>query len=521
MQDQAAERELAGRSVGARVGCDMITKQQYRRLMSEYQRSGKVGVSAMKADVHPETARKYLRVRRPPEEVQAKHDWRTRKDPLEKVWEEAVRMLEGAPELEAKALFEHLMGRHPAELSLRHLRTFQRRVKGWRLAHGAEREVFFAQETEPGKYLEVDWTDATELGVTVGGVILQHLLCHQTLKYSNWQWANRCQSESMLSLRRGLQEGLWELGRVPVITRVDNSSAATHRIGTGAHREFNADFRALVEHYGMKAETIHIRCPNENGDVESGNRHLKRRLRQHLLLRGSQDFGSVADYDRFLVGVLRAANAQRTERLGEELAVMRALPPTRLSEYEEVYCRVTPSSTIRVRKVTYSVPSRLVGQELKVEVYEERLELYHGRERLLSLERMRGDRGRRIDWRHMVPALLRKPGAFARYRYREEFFPSGSYRRAHDRLVADHGQRGGDLEYLRLLELAAEASVTVVEGLLEYYLLRPPGRWWVAGLRQDLQRERETTQVNLVDLTPELTSYDGLLVQPEEVACGN
>jgi len=124
-------------------------------------------------------------------------------------------------------------------------------------------------------------------------------------------------------------------------------------------------------------------------------------------------------------------------------------------------CQVSSQSTIRVKKVGYSVPARWIGQRLKVEVYEAHLQIYAGRELLLKLPRERGDRGAVIDFRHVVEQLLRKPGAFAEYRYREELFPSSTYRRAYDRLNADHGPRTGEREYLHLLKLTAELSVDV------------------------------------------------------------
>jgi hypothetical protein len=141
--------------------------------------------------------------------------------------------------------------------------------------------------------------------------------------------------------------------------RVDNTSAATHRIGPGAERDFNPEFASLCEHYGLVPKTIGIACPHENGDVESSNGHLKRRLRQHLLLRGSRDFETEAAYEEFVIDVIKAGNRRRVDKLGRELAVRKALPPTRLSEYDELYCRVSSASAIRVKKVGYSVPARL------------------------------------------------------------------------------------------------------------------------------------------------------------------
>jgi transposase len=488
----------------------MITNKQYRKLMSEYQKEANIVVSAMKADVHPQTARKYIQAAQPPAELQRKHDWRTRPDPLAAIWEPAQQMLTQAPELEAKELFEYLRGLYPEQADASGLRSFQRRVLQWRLRHGQDKEVFFAQEHQPGKVMQVDWTDASELAVTVRGAPLDHLLCHALLPYSNWAWATRCQSESLLSLRHGLQEALHQLGRVPERLQTDNSSAATHRIGTGG-RDFNGDFLALVEHYGLKPQTIAIKKPNQNGDVESGNGHLKRRLRQRLLLRGSRDFEAVTAYDQFLVAALRKANQLRSAKLTDELERMRPLPLTRLSEYDELSCPVGSHSTIRVKKVTYSVPARLIGQQVKVEVYEGHLKIYHGRQLLLEVARATGDRGKRIDYRHLIEHLLRKPGAFTHYVHREEFFPDSAFRLAYDRLVNDHGLRGGQIEYLHLLKLASEVGESAITALVaEFAGPHQPGRWRAADLRRYLNLDVSSRWPEMT-LEPDLGSYDALL----------
>jgi len=494
---------------------EMITNKQYQRLMSEYKKTGKVVVSAMKADVHPQTAHKYVEAAQPPGELQAKHTWRTRPDPVAGIWERAEQMLSQAPELEAKELFEYLCAMYGSEAggAGMALRTFQRRVLAWRLQHGPDKEVFFAQEHLPGRVMQLDWTNANELGVTIAGRPLEHLLCHSVLPYSNWEWASRCQSESLLSLRHGLQASLQQLGAAPERLQIDNSSAATHRVGSGG-REFNPDFLSLVQHYGMKPQTIGIDCPDQNGDVEAQNGHLKRRLTQHLLLRGYRDFETVAAYDAFVVKVLDKANDPRRTRLAEEFKVMRPLPPTRLSEYDELSCRVSQHSTIRVKKVTYSVPARLIGQEVQVEVYEGHLKILHGRELLLELARATGDRGVKIDYRHLIGHLLRKPGAFTHYVHREEFFPDSSFRLAYDRLVSDHGLRAGQIEYLHLLKLASELGESAISALVsEWAGPSRAGRWRAADLRRYLNLDAGARWPEMT-LEPELSGYDALLERP-------
>jgi len=412
-----------------------------------------------------------------------------------------------APELEAKALFEHLLMLRPELVQVEQLRTFQRRVRQWRLEHGPAPEVIFPQDHRPGEGMQLDWTHAKELAVSIAGQPLDHLLCQAVLPYSNWQWATRCQSESLLSLRAGLQAALFRLGKVPQLLQIDNSSAATHQISGAGKRDFNPEFLSLVAHYGLAARTIHVGCPNENGDVESHNGHLKRRLEQHLLLRGHRDFASEAAYDEFLAGVLTQANGPRAVKVAEELAVMRELPPTRLCEYDEVECRVCSHSTIRVKRVTYSVPARFIGRRLRARVYEQHLEVYHGAEPVGRMPRLPG-RQAVIDYRHVIQALLRKPGAFARYHYREELFPSSTYRRAYDRLVQDHGPGPGELEYLRLLKLTAELGRSAVEGLLGELLGVGTPPWRVGTLRATLC---PSPRVELVAPFVDLSVYDALL----------
>jgi len=204
---------------------------------------------------------------------------------------------------------------------------------------------------------------------------------------------------------------------VPKLLQIDNSSAATHQISGAGKRDFNPEFLSLTEHYGLAVRTIHVDCPNENGDVEAHNGHLKRRLEQHLLLRGYRDFASETAYDQFLAEVLAKANGPRTAKVTEELAVMRELPPTRLCEYDEVECRVCSHSTIRVKRVAYSVPARYIGRRLRARVYEQHVKVYHGPEQIAQIVRVPG-RQAVIDYRHVIQALLRKPGAFARYHLR-------------------------------------------------------------------------------------------------------
>lgn len=453
--------------MGWRVLLRVVVKRtQLTKLVYERNQGANISMSAIKAGMSRTTARNYLRQDNGLEQRRVPHNWRTREDPLEAVWPQALEMLRQAPELEAKALFEHLAQIHPGGIKDGLLRTFQRRVRSWRLAEGPEKEVFFPLDHKPGEVLAVDWTDMGGLGIMIEGKILAHRLFHAVLPYSNWEWAVRAQSESSLSLRGGLKATLGRLGRVPRQLLTDHSSSATHQLKRGgAERGFNEEYLGICAHYGIEPRTINVGRPQENGDCESANGHLKRRIGQHLLLRGSRDFASEEDYERFLCGVLESANRLRKKRLGEELAAMRETAVADLPDHRELMVSVGNNSTIRVRKQSYSVPSRLIGMKLVARVYQNRIVFLAGAQEVAQLPLGGGDCGAVIDFRHVMGHLLRKPGAFADHRWREEMFPAPVYRAAFDHLA----RAGHDAvrRYLEILKVAADEGQTVVENALE------------------------------------------------------
>lgn len=426
---------------------------------------------AIKAGVCRNTAKKYLRQADPSKQKQANHSWRTRADPLAGIWDEAQRMLLEAPELEAKTLFEHLHAKSDDGVDAGALRTFQRRVKQWRLKNGSEKEVFFTQCSKPGEVLAVDWTDMRGLKIRICGQPLAHLMFHAVLPYSNWECVSRCRSESLLSLRSGLNAAFARLGRVTREVLIDNSSTATHRLSVeGKQRGFNEEFLSVCKHFRITPRTTNVSSPHENGSCESLNGHFKRRMEQHLLLRGSRDFSSEQEYDRFCMEVVDKANALRSKRIAGELSMMREHLAPELPDYTETTVRVNANSTIRVCKMAYSVPSKLIGIRLKARIYETRIVLLDGREPLCELPRRPGDRGAVIDFRHVINWLVRKPGAFAAYRWRESMFPSHVFRATYDHLCAKHELHAADVHYLDILHLASLDGVGMVGNILDQLL---------------------------------------------------
>lgn len=408
------------------------------------------------------TAGKYIAAQKLPSELRADRDWRTRPDPFEADWSAIRQMLKDTPELEAKIVLEYLIAKYPDRYQESHLRTLQRRFKQWRALEGPPKRVFFSQVHVPGEAMQTDFTWGTELGVTIAGEVFAHMICHSVLPYSNWQWGSVCQSESMTSIRRGVQAAVFQLGHVPVFHQTDNSTAATHDLRTGK-RGFNEEYERMVRHFGMEPRTIAVAEKEQNGDVESANGALKRRVRQMLLMRGSKDFDSVVKYEEWLRGVAEGANRGRQVKLREELAKMRPLSVSRLPEYTEIETQVSSWSTIKVNTNAYSVPSQLIGEKVRVRVFDTRIEVYLGGKLQLTVERLVGKQRHNINYRHVIDSLIRRVGAFERYRYREDLFPTITFRRAYDALVGAMPPRKADIEYLRCLHLAAKTMEFDVE----------------------------------------------------------
>ena len=384
---------------------------------------------------------------------------RRRPDPLAGIFEEEiVPLLEANPGLRAVALYEEMMRRHP-ELHPGVRRTLERRVRAWKAKHGPEQEIIFRQKHEPGRRGLSDFTDAGTLGVTVAGKPLAHRLYHFRLEYSGFcHAAVVLGGESYVALAEGLQDALWALGGVPKEHRTDSLSAAFRNLKREARDDLTARYEALLEDYGMEGSRNSRGRAHENGAIEGPHGHLKRAVGDALLLRGSPDFETVGAYRAFLAGVVSRRNARNRERIDAERAVLGALPPRRSDGFEETLVRVTSTGGFSLRRVFYTVPSRLVGHRLRVRLYDDRLVVFAGTDELMTLPLGHagpgGRRGRVVDYRHVLPSLRRKPMALLNWVHRDGLFPRDAYRRAFDALREGLDDRRACRRMVDLLALA-------------------------------------------------------------------
>lgn len=494
----------------------MVTDHQVKRLRQLIHTEKTLEIAALKAGMSEKTARKYLQTEQLPSDMKQPRHWRTRQSPFESDWEEVERMLEVNPGLQAVTLFKYLQQSYPGTYQDGQLRSFQDHVKIWRATHGPSKEVYFPQVHQPGRLCQSDFTHMDSLGIMIAGQEFPHLIYHFVLTYSNWESGSICFSESFESLSDGLQKSLWELGKVPDEHRSDQLSAAVQQ--SNHPEEFTQRYKALLAHYHLKGTKIQVGKPNQNGDVEQSHYRFKQAVEQTLLLRGSRQFESRQAYQLFLNKVFVQLNAGRQDRLQEELAVMKALPAQRIELNTIVKVRVRPSSTIRILRNTYSVNSQLIGEEVEVRVKSDSLQIWYARQLRETLPRLRGRNKHRIDYRHLIEGLLKKPGAFDNYLYKEDLFPNSQFRMVYDALKSQSSSQANQ-EYIRILHLATQESEGQVNDAIHYLLKQglAVSYTMIKSLIQSLVPPR--TDVHIVP--PDLIIYDSLLQNWQVNVCRN
>lgn len=493
----------------------MVTDAQVR-LLRKLMKKKKVTVAAAAAMAGMSERSAYKWQSGPiPSDTKGERQWRTREDPFAPVWESILEPMLKADKdgvLESKTMLAELQRKAGKSYGPSLLRTLQRRVHEWRSLHGPAKEVMFEQVHPPGREGAFDFTDMTELGVTIAGALFEHLVFQLVLSFSKWRWIGLAFSETFEAMVRGLQGALWELGGSPRVWRSDNLSAATHQL-PGGGRELNRRYRGVLDHYGATSTRIEPGESHQNGTAEKSNDILKSSVRQALVLRGSSDFVDVAAYERFLQRVRSSILAAvKSERFDEERACLLALPSCRLPAYTTYEATVRTWSTIHFGGKIYSVPSRLIERLVEVRLHPDVVEVWYRNKLTESMPRLRGARAHRIDYRHVIWSLVRKPGAFARYRYREELFPSLVFRRAYDALVAARRERA-DVEYVRVLHLAASTMQSDVEAVLEGMLARGERPDFLAV--KALTKPEKTSIPELHIPAPDLSMYDRLIVGGE------
>lgn len=448
-----------------------ITDQQLRLYMTDLQTHSQ-RTSAARAGFSERTARRFDANPTLPSHRKIVHG-RTVADPLEGYWEtDLLPLLENDSALQAVTLLRHLQGLHPQAFpDDRIRRTLERRVRQWRALNGPERDIIFRQTPEPGYMAQSDFTHAEELQVTLAGQPFPHLLYHFVMAYSRWEHVGVVLGgESFTALAENLQQALWSLGGVPQNHRTDSLSAAFRNLTADQREDITKRYGAFVSHYGMDASRNNRGEAHENGAVESQNRHLKTAIKQALILRGSRDFACVEDYRRFVDILVARRNRHRADAVQAERAHLKPLPQRRTTDFTEIVVPVTRTSGFLVKSIFYSAPSQLIGQRLRVHIYDNRIEAFLGGTLVVSHSRARrrgdGHRVHVINYHHVIHALRRKPQALWSSIYRDSLFPRTEYAEAWKVLQRDLPRRDACRRMVDLLFIAHEQGCEAELALL-------------------------------------------------------
>lgn len=444
-------------------------------------------------------------------------DWRSSPDPLLKVWDtELEPMLKAAPRLQPMTLFEVLQERHPGKYP-QVLRTLQRRVAAWKALHGDAPEVMFELRHEPGMMGLSDFTELKGTVITIAGKPFEHLLYHYRLAYSGWQYVQVIQGgESFVGLSQGLQNALIACGGVPQTHRTDSLSAAYRNTG-GRNPQLTQMYAAICDHYRMRPTRNNTGVAHENGSIEASHGHFKRRLCQALYRRESHEFKTVAEYQSFIESVIAKINAKCSKKVKEEQPFLQALPRYRTPDYEVLSVRVSCHSTITVRCVLYTVPSRLTEHRLTVHLYHDRLVGFVGTTPVVDLPRLHihGSeairRGRAINYRHVAESLRRKPRAFLYCQWQQELLPDSEWRDLWQQLKARSDPDQAARLIVEALYIAATQNNEV--GVLDWLQLElEQNTLTLTRLQQAFSTQPHPDLIpSVTSVQHELTSYDELL----------
>jgi len=501
-----------------------ITQQQVKLYMKSRTEGNTQEVSSAKSGMSVRTGRMIEQGKRTNPHHKKRH-WRTRKDPFLKVWQsELVPMLEESPALQAITLLEYLQQQYPGKYEDSLLRTIQRRVKRWRSLYGPEKEVMFRQQHYPGQQALSDFTQLKRVTITIAGQPFKHLLYHFRLIYSKWSYMKVIiGGESYTALAEGLQEALNSLGGSPFEHRTDSLSAAFKNLSKMEKEDITKSYEELCQHYQMKATRNNPGNGHENGGVESPHGHIKRRIEQALLIRGSNDFACIAEYRRFIEKVVSQQNRRNAKTIILERQLLKPLPIFKGIDYKLVQAVVSSSSTIDVRKVTYTVPSRLQGETLQVRLYDDRLLCYLGYEHVITLSRAypigKTTRARQVDYRHVIHSLIKKPQAFRYSQIRDELLPNLSYKLIWTHINNTMSPRPACRLMVGLLHLAASADCESELSKEALRLINRGKQLELANLQSKFkQKSKSALTFNFIVSQHALAHYDHLIPHLQEAS---
>jgi hypothetical protein len=303
---------------------------------------------------------------------------------------------------------------------------------------------------------------------------------------------------------------LRKLGGAPHEHRTDSLSAAYKNERSETHEDLTDRYHAFCEHYNMKPTRNNRGVAHENGAIESAHGHLKRRIAQHLMLRGSSDFSCVDNFQQWLDKLVDKYNQRCAERLQEERAQLQPLPDQPGVDYSELLVNVTSQSTIHVARALYTVPSQFIGEKLRIRLHQKKLEIYHHNQYLMDFERVfptaKNKRSRRVDFRHVIDSLLQKPQAFRNSVLREDLLPDANFKAIWERADQTMDAHMACHFIVKLLHIAKDGQVDEIGNWVRAQAVLPS----IEAVRKAFKAV-PASDVSVVSEQGDLSAYDALL----------
>ena len=401
--------------------------------------------------------------------------YKTRKSPIDVVWDSELEpMLKANPCLQPKTLLIYLQRKYLNDqdepiYGISVERTLQRRVAKWLALNGKSKDVMFPQEHIPGEQALSDFTHPDKIKISIQGESFKHMFYHFRLVYSKWSYLKVIQSgESMQALSEGMQEALFTLGGATKEHRTDSLSAAFKNISVETKKDLTEKYEELCSYYNMIPSRNNKGQKHENGSVESSHGHIKNRIAQELILRGSNDFDSISEYEKWIHGIVKSSNKRNCYDFQSEHLALQSLPKYKTDDYEIKSTTVTNLSIIILKGMRYSVPSSLSGHSITAHIYQNEIRIYLGCSFVLKLTRKYANKHSSryvINYKHVIYSLIKKPAAFRKCQYRNEILPNEDYRRIWLHLDQTENTKVAPKIMLRLLKLAADYNCELNLGL--------------------------------------------------------
>lgn len=387
----------------------------------------------------------------------------TRKDPLEGHYLEVKRKLEENPRLPLNELYEYIYekGYRGSE------RTLRRRTRDLR-ATLKNKEVFFQREVRPGEVMEGDFT---ELQLKIEGKLRKIYLWVTSLPFSNRYFATPFYHCSFESFASGSVAAFSEFNGVAKKYRLDNMSPAVSKILSGKNRVVTNRYADFQSHYGFEQDFCNPAKGNEKGNVESINKHLKRKITSRISL-SKLSFKDLNSFKEFVWSICREQNSRDhvEEKFLKEKEYLSSLPASQFNCFRTSVVSINKYSLFSLEKTghMYSVPSKYIGLSLEVRIYPEKVDIVHNGSIISSHKRIYGPKGQvSIEVEHIIEGLLRKPGAMRDWKYKHILFERPAWNGFYKRII---NSGGNDKDYLKCLKLINKHGKDLVTLAMELSL---------------------------------------------------